>query len=402
MKLSILTIFLTLPLHTYASINDSCFIDNYFKKTESYKNIIIDKERLLLERNINDLSLLPNIYIGSSQQSSNTRSFKSIDESGLYAGISQILYEGNKYKKNKEKIDIELNNSNLQVFDKKNTYVINLYRAVTDYKYKIDLRDLYQSQLDKHRIQFRVSKANFEAGEIAAIEHEIVSHREKEILNNIINIESEIIQAEFDLHAEYNIPADLLESINYEMIVSCKAKSMNNLLTENRVLDLEREKLNYDIDIASLQPSVSLSLNVSPPESGTWNDLSLSKANFGLSITTSVPLSGVFSVNSYKNKHGLAVKKINQSFDEKQKLLLREKENIQSKISQLEKSILLLKSKLKLSEKEVDYVLTRFKQKKETIISYYRQLDDLEMAKINLKKEEREYDYYKAYLSFLD
>ncbi|WP_045450035.1 TolC family protein [Citrobacter sp. S-77] len=402
MKLSTLIMFFTLPLHTYASMNNSCFIEPYFKNTESYKNILIEKERLFLEGEINDLSLLPNIYLGSSQQSSNTRSFKSIDESGLYAGISQSLYEGNKYNKNKAKIDIEFNNSNLQIFDKKNTYVINLYRAITDYKYKVDLRDLYQSQLDKHRVQFRASKANFESGEIAAVEHEIVSHREKEILNNIINTESEIIQAELDLNAEYNIPVNLLESINYEMIVSCKTKSMNSLLTENRVLDLEREKLNYDIDIASLQPSVSLSLNVSPPESGTWNDLSLSKANFGLSITTSVPLSGLFSVNTYKYKHGLAVKKINQSFDEKQKLLLREKEKVQSKISQLEKNILLLKSKLKLSEKEADYVLTRFKQKKETIISYYRQLDDLEMAKINLKKEEREYDYYKAYLSFLD
>lgn len=83
-------------------------------------------------------------------------------------------------------------------------------------------------------------------------------------------------------------------------------------------------------------------------------------------------------------------------------MFFREKDRTKSKISELENNIILSKSKLKLKEKELDYMLARFTEKKETILSYYRQFDELEMEKINLKKEERELEYYKAYLYLLD
>lgn len=402
MKLKILVVLFTLTFRANANVDNQCAIEPYFERTEEYHNLLIENERLLLDKNINDLSLLPDIYIGTGQQSSNSQSFKSFDKSGLHAGISQTLYEGNQYGKKKESIDIELNNNSLSLLDKKNTYIINLYRAVIDYKYKVDLRGLYQSQLDMHRAHVKASKVKFESGNLSALEYEIVVQRENEISNNLNRIKSEIHQAELDILAEYFIPANFIEHINYKMIVSCKKESKNSLLIKNRTLELEKEKINYEIDIATLQPSVSISLNVSPPGSGTWNDLSINKAEFGLSVNASVPLSRFLSVNSINKKHSLSVKKINHSYDENQKLLLREKERVQSKISEFERGIQLLKNKLKLGEKEVDYMLTRFEQKKESIISYYRQLDEFEMEKVNLKKEERENEYYKAYLSILD
>ena len=402
MRPLIITLLLTLSFYVSAKGNQSCLIEPYFKQTETYGNILLEKERLILDKDINELSLLPDIYLGTSQQSNNSKSFKSVDESGLYIGVSQNIYEGNKFGKNKERINLELYGKDLLIFDKRNHYIIKLFRDVTDYKYKIDLRDLYKSQLDKQNLQIEVSKAQYESGEIAAIEHEISSHRQKEIFNNINKINEEIIQSEKDIFAEYHIPSQLIGSINYDMITSCKTESVNHLLAKNRILEIDREKIDYDLNVSSLKPSVSLSLNVAPPDSGSWNDLNFKKANFGLSVNASVPLSRFFSFSSCKKKHGLAVAKINMSYDEKQKLFFREKEKIKSKIAELEKSILLTKSKLKLNEKELDYVLSRFIEKKETILSYYRQLDELEMEKINLKKEEREIEYYKAYLNLLD
>ncbi|EEH8383489.1 hypothetical protein G3142_005580, partial [Salmonella enterica subsp. enterica serovar Montevideo] len=251
-------------------------------------------------------------------------------------------------------------------------------------------------------IQLKASKVQYDSGEIAAIENEISGHRVKEIINNIDKINEEITQAELDLFTEYHIPRKIIESINHKMILSCKTESINGLLKKNRELEINRERLNYDINVASLKPSVSLSLNLSPPDSGSWNDISSKKADFGLSVNASVPLSRFFSYSSYKKKHGFSIEKINMSYDEKQRLLFREKEKIKSRISTLEQSILLSKSKLKLKEKELDYMLARFTEKKETILSYYRQFDELEIEKINLKKEERELEYYKAYLDLLD
>lgn len=402
MRPLIITLLLTLSFYVSAKGSQSCLIEPYFKQTESYGNILLEKERLILDKDINELSLLPDIYLGTSQQSNNSKSFKSVDESGLYIGVSQNIYEGNKFGKNNERINLELYGKDLLIFDKRNDYIIKLFRDVTDYKYKVDLRDLYKSQLDKQNLQIEVSKAQYESGEIAAIEHEISSHRQKEIFNNINKINEEIIQSEKDIFAEYHIPSQIIGSINYDMITSCKIESVNHLLAKNRILELDREKIDYDLNVSSLKPSVSLSLNVAPPDSGSWNDLNFKKANFGLSVNASVPLSRFFSFSSCKKKHGLAVAKINMSYDEKQKLFFREKEKVESKIAELEKSILLTKSKLKLNEKELDYVLSRFIEKKETILSYYRQLDELEMEKINLKKEEREIEYYKAYLNLLD
>lgn len=62
----------------------------------------------------------------------------------------------------------------------------------------------------------------------------------------------------------------------------------------------------------------------------------------------------------------------------------------------------MLEKKIEIKGKEVDYVLNRFRENKETIMSYYRQLDEYEHEKIKLKKDEREYEFYKTYIGFLD
>jgi len=402
MKVLVIIFLFTISLKMNAKENTSCLIDPYFTKTESYAGIVLEKEQLILDKNINDISILPDIYIGTGQQSNNAKSFRSLDESGLHVGISQNVYEGNKYNKNKEKINLELRTKNLLIQDKKIDFIIKLLRDVADYKYKVDLRNLYESQLDKQKIHFEASKVQYNSGEIAAIESEISSHRIKEIVNNIEKIDDEITQTELDILAKYHIPPRMIDAINYGMIESCKTDSISHLLTKNRVAEIDREKLNYAINIASLKPSVSLSLNISPPNKGSWNDISSKKADFGLSVNASVPLSRFFSFGTYQKKHGFSIDKINMTYDEKQKLFFREKDKVKSKISELERSIKLSKSKLKLKAKELDYMLARFTEKKETILSYYRQFDELELEKINLKKEERELEYYKAYLYLLD
>lgn len=149
----------------------------------------------------------------------------------------------------------------------------------------------------------------YDSGEIAAIENEISSHRVREIINNIDRINEEIVQAELDILTKYHIPPGMIDEINYGMIESCKADSIRHLLTKNRIVEIDREKLNYEINVASLKPSISLSLNVSPPDSGSWNDISSKKANFGLSVNASVPLSRFFRSGHLKRNMAFQLKR---------------------------------------------------------------------------------------------
>lgn len=160
MKILVTILLFAISLKINARANNSCLIEPYFKKTESYENIILDKKQLILDKDINDISLLPNIYIGTGQQSNNSRSFRSVDESGLHVGISQSIYEGNQYNKSKERINLELSGKNLLIQDKKIDYIIKLLRDVADYRYKIDLRNLYESQRDKQKYSLRYQKCS--------------------------------------------------------------------------------------------------------------------------------------------------------------------------------------------------------------------------------------------------
>ncbi|HCQ9025315.1 TPA: TolC family protein [Escherichia coli] len=391
-----------ISLNSYALECRSCALEQYFLRTESYKSSLRDNEEKKLELDKKELSLLPNVYIGVGQQSNNDRSFKSVRESSLSVGISQTIYEGGSYRKTKKKINTDIKYNNLLIHDKRNSYLIDLYRAVIDYKYKLDLRELYTSQLEKQDVQLEAAKASLDAGDIAMIEYNAANLRRDEIRNNLSRIENEIRQSELDIFANFNVPENYIKNVSNNTILSCKTESAGNILTKSRELLHQSEAANYELEMTSVQPNVSFSVYVSPPDTGTWKDLSLKKSDFGASVNVVIPVSNFFSMNSIEKSHAIAVSRINDSYDEKDKIYFREKEKTISKIKELENSIALSRKAVELKSKEVDYILSRFKEKKETIMSYYRQLDEYESAKINLKKEEREVEFNKVYISILD
>ena len=388
--------------NTYAKVDSPCDLENYFRKTETYKSGMLDNEEKLVELERERLTLLPNISVAIGQQSTNDSSFKGISDSSVSLSLSQSVYNGGRYSKFKNKIKKDIEYNGLMIHDKRNRYLIDLYRSVIEYKYKFDLHQLYSSQLKLQEKQLEATKARLASGDIAKIEYDIVGLRKEELQNEVDIIKNEIEQTELDISTRFNIPVTMIKEITGKKILSCKGKGSGQILNESRELLKQNENANYQLNMTSMQPSVSMYLHMRPPSGGTLNELTTKKTEFAAGISVSVPLSAYFSANNYKKDYSISVSRIDDTYDEKQKLYIREKDNIINKIKNLESNIDLTKEKIELKRKEVEYILSRFRDKKDTIISYYRQLDEFELEKIKLKKDEREREYFKAYIAILD
>lgn len=388
--------------NAYATQNSSCELEEYFRQTEVYKSAVLDNEAKQLEMERESLSLLPDISANVGQQSTNNSSFKGINESSVSLGLSQSVYSGGRYNKFKNKILNDIEYNDLMINDKRNRYLIDLYRSIIDYNYKTDLYKLYSSQLDKQKEQLEVSKSKLESGDIAKIEYDIISLRKEEIQKDVDVIRNEVKQSELDIKTQFNIPLERVKKITSKHILSCKVTGSSHILNKGRILLKQSENSNFELRMASMQPSVSLSLNMRPPSGGTLNNITTKKTDFSASVNVTLPLSSFFSVNNIKNDYAISIGRINNSYDEKYKLYIREKEKINSKINDLKQNIVFTRNKIELKEKEVDYVKSRLIEKKDTIMSYYRQLDEFENEQIKLKQNLREYEYYKTYINILD
>lgn len=401
-----LTLFIAtlMGCNAYAISHSPCELEQYFRQTDSYKSSMLDHSAKELEMEREKLALLPDISVSSGQQSSNNRSFKGLSESFVSLSFSQSIYNGNRYNKFKDKIAKDKEYIDLMIHDKRNRYLVDLYRAVIDYNYKTDLNELYSLQLRQQTEQLNASKERLSAGEIAKIEYDIISLRKEELQKELKTIKNEVLQAELDIKARFNVPDDKIKNITSEKILLCKnhGQGTGQILDQSRILLKQNENANYQLKMASTQPSVSLSLNLQPPYGGTLNELTTKKTEFAAAINVTAPLSSIFSFNNTRKDHAISINRIDDAYDEKVKLYIREKENILNKMIDLERSISLSTKKIELKGQEVDFVLSRFREKKDTIMTYYRQLDEYEHEKIKLKQAEREYDYYKTYIAILN
>ncbi|MCG9429851.1 TolC family protein [Escherichia coli] len=388
--------------NTYAGTKQPCLLENYFKQTESYKSSMLDNETKVLELERERLSFLPDISVSIGQLSTNKSSFKGVNKSSVSLGLSQSIYNGNRYNIFKDKIENDIEYNHLMIHDKRNRYLVDLYRSLIDYNYKSDLRQLYSSQFDKQKEQLEIYKAKLASGDIAKFEYDIAELRKKELKNQVDIINNEVSQTELYIKTNFNVPVEVIKKITGKEILSCKGAGTEYILDKSRALLRQNEDKNYALNMTSTKPNVSLSLYMRPPSNGTLNELTTKKTEFSAAVNLTLPLSAYFSVNNNKKDHAISIRRINDTYDEKHKLYIREKENIISKIKDLEGSIALTRKKIELKSKEVDYVMSRFREKKETILSYYRQLDEFEHEKIKLKQDEREYEYYKIYIAILD
>ena len=70
-------------------------------------------------------------------------------------------------------------------------------------------------------------------------------------------------------------------------------------------------------------------------------------------------------------------------------------------ISGIIREITFLKDDIAVKKRKLDYIQLMYNQKKESIITFYEQLEQFQFSELNLKRKERELEYYKVYLDYV-
>ncbi|HDI3023975.1 TPA: TolC family protein, partial [Cronobacter turicensis] len=162
--------FFIIPAH---AVPPACTLDNYFMKTEGYKNHMLQKMDSSINRERNYTSLYPNLYLSSGQYANNNTSFTSIDNSFVTFGLSMPLYSGGLYSKQIKMNDAQDALSFNSLKEYKMNYLLSLFSDVSNYNYLIDQLVLSEKKLKNQERDIKIASHNERLGYISRFEFDI-------------------------------------------------------------------------------------------------------------------------------------------------------------------------------------------------------------------------------------
>lgn len=380
---------------------DKCILDSYFNNFYLYKKNKIEQKKNELEKQENFLSLLPSISINSSQHSTNDNGFNWISKSSFGISLSQNIYSGGNYLKNKEKIMLidKLNEANMMQ-DKIN-YLLDIVRAISDYNYYLDQVNIYSKRIGFQKKLISKHIALYNGGKISKLDLDIGHMKLKELETSMLKLKNDISFFEKIMINQYGINKQEINKIKLDDIKSCKITNIHDLLLDKYMLEKKISRLDYKIYQSSLQPSFDISISLEPTNDGYIRSINTKKADYNISVGVSYPLSNLFSRSLYDKKNEIEMKSIDINNENNIIMYNNDKINIQKEIITLSYDIDFLKKDIDLKKKNLEYIYSRYLDNKETITYYYEQLESYELSELNIKKKERELDYYQIYSSFL-
>ncbi|ELY5805008.1 TolC family protein [Cronobacter sakazakii] len=380
----------------------SCKLDKYFVKTEAYKTIAFNNKRIELELDSNKLSLLPDLFVSVGQNINNENSFKKPEDSSVSIGVSQSIYEGNRYGKKVALLDIDKNINNLKLEQERIQYIIRLFSAAINYQTSQQQKSLYLMQLERQLQDLKRFEYFYTTGEVAKIELEVAKIRVDEIKERIKKTNNELKEVAEDIYLKYEVPEDDIKHITYNNVLNCKTKSINNIRAKQKSISLNRLYASNALDNTLFFPSVNMSISLTPPKEGTLRTFSTEKSDFSASLNVSVPISNFFLYNNQKSLFSVALDSLKMEITKGDREFHQKRSAITRNSRMLRESIQFSKSSLALKQREVNYLLSRLRDGKETVMTYFDKLDEYNQEEIDLIRKEREFELDKVYLYFLD
>ncbi|KAF6590690.1 TolC family protein [Cronobacter sp. EKM101R] len=390
--------FFIIPAH---AVPPACTLDNYFMKTEGYKNHMLQKMDSSINRERNYTSLYPNLYLSSGQYANNNTSFTSIDNSFVTFGLSMPLYSGGLYSKQIKMNDAQDALSFNSLKEYKMNYLLSLFSDVSNYNYLIDQLVLSEKKLKNQKRDIKIASHNERLGYISRFEFDIRTQRKSEIENEILNIKNSIEEKQKYIYYKYKIPKENIKDISYLDILNCNHNGLLEILKEKVSTEKDILSVEHEINLSTLKPSVYAGVNITPKNRGTLSDVRFNKANYSLSISVDVPLNIFFSKSIYDKEYHLSLKKKQLRYDDEFEYYLNQKESSERKLTSLQNELNFLKKNIALKREKVKFTYDRLKKNQDTIIEYYRQQEDLYLSEILMKKAEREIEIYKIYINFI-
>lgn len=379
----------------------NCNLDYYFLLSDISKEYEIKKNANDISSLENSLTLLPNITIGIGQQKNDTSSFKSIEQSSLSIGVSQSIYSGGVYNKTKEKIaklnEVDLLNSSLD----RNRFFLNLLKDVSEYNYLLDQLEIFNEQFEKQKNMISKSDIMLRAGKVSHLEFSINEIKLKEAEEKISKVNDDITILKRRISNEYKIPDHQIKRISVNDIMECKDNSERKIIHNKYKVESEIANIDSDIDKASLKPSVSMSLMATPWPSGLIQNIDSGKVDYNMSVGINIPVTSLLSSPLKDRKKALFISslKIKRDGD-----IIRNEQLIQELKIMIDGSIreiAFLKDDIAVKKRKLDYIQLMYNQKKESIITFYEQLEQFQFSELDLKRKERELEYYKVYLDYV-
>ncbi|HDQ7021263.1 TolC family protein [Escherichia coli] len=389
-------------IHCQGKILDSCSIDSYFRSTNEYKQYRLEEKANQLRDKENDLSLLPSIYLGTGQYTSNHSSFQEITDSSLHLSVYSNIYSGNTYGKTKERLKIEREISKISVHEKRNVFMINLFKALLELKYLKDQLIVYDKLMPYQDNISQKAEIDYANGNISEMDLSISNLKKEKFKNVMIKLGHDIKLKKEQINIDFNIPEDVIDNIELHDFLSCKSATSVSLLKKKYIEKDKEIKMDNEISKASTMPSVSLSLSMNPPGNGSIRDVNLRNADYTISVDVNIPLSSVFLSGIIDQKSYIDSSISYLKRDDELKSIKKIKLDLLNKISTTNEELIYLSKDAEIKKRRFDYIFSRYQRKEDTIQSLYSQFEQYISSEIDLKKMENEFEYYKVYLSFVD
>lgn len=389
-------------MHCQGKILDSCSIDSYFRSTNEYKQYRLEDKANQLRDKENELSLLPSIYLGTGQYTSNHSSFQEITDSSLHLSVYSNIYSGNTYGKTKERLKIEREISKISVHEKRNVFMINLFKALLELKHLKDQLIVYDKLMPYQDNISQKAEIDYANGNISEMDLSISNLKKEKFKNVMIKLGHDIKLKKEQIYIDFNIPEDVIDNIELHDFLSCKSATSVSLLKKKYIEKDKEIKMDNEISKASTMPSVSLSLSMNPPGNGSIRDVNLRNADYTISVDVNIPLSSVFLSGIIDQKSYIDSSISYLKRDDELKSIKKIKLDLLNKISTTNDELIYLSKEAEIKKRRFDYIFSRYQRKEDTIQSLYSQFEQYISSEIDLKKMENEFEYYKVYLSFVD
>lgn len=380
----------------------SCKLDKYFVKTDVYKSIALTNKRIELERDSNNLSLLPDLFVSAGQNINNESSFKKPEDSLLSIGVSQSIYEGNRYGKKMALLNIDTNSNNLKLEQERIQYLIDLFSDVINYQTSQQQKNLYLKQLERQQQDLKRFEYFYAIGEVAKVELEVAKLRVDEINERIKKTSNELKEIAENIYINYSVPETDIKNITYDNILNCKTNSINNLRIKQNSMSLNRLYASNALDNTLFFPSLNMSFSFTPPNEGTLRSFTTKKSDFSASLNFNVPFSNFFLHKNQQDLLSVELDSMKMEITKGDKEFHQKKLAITRNTRILRESIQFSRMSLDLKQREVNYLLSRLRDGKETVMTYFDKLDEYNQEEIELIKKGGELELDKVHLYFFD
>ncbi|ENA1755896.1 TolC family protein [Yersinia ruckeri] len=368
-----------------ANAGNQCMVEQSWEKMVNFRRSLLEKQSFDIERESNNLSLLPTMSISTTQNINKRSKVGSFTDTSLGLSVSQSLYTAGTYFKSAKIIDIKSESNSIQSEIDRISYLTSIFDIVSDIRYRQERLKVYEEQVQLLSSQLKKYEYEYSYGNISKVELDIFLGQKSKNEDQVETEINEISRAREKLREEYYIDSEQLQFITASSIVACKNNGLQELVKENSVKEREVLNLNFDKNVtSSLSPSVGVFVNATPK-----NDGMISSANDGFEhsagLSVSVPLSNAFIYGNQKKQLALDLSRSFLSEDNELLRIMTEKNDLKSELSNLERKVVVYKSILEMEKKKVDYAYFRYNNKSGSLIEYQNEMNSYNQSVLDFK-----------------